>query len=96
MNLEDHYAGDEAWNLVVSQHIAEPISGEIFDRDMFEELPENVDDILAVAVSFFGAARTLEWLDEQIPALNCRTPRECLSSVELLTRVREYFIRFPV
>lgn len=102
MPLEKHYSGDDAWAEFVALARKEPLFAELFDPEEFLEtsdLSSCAIEILNVAVAMFGTERVREWLNWKIPALDGRTPYECIScraSKELENRIREYLMRFPV
>jgi hypothetical protein len=50
---------------------------------------------LALAIFYVSGERSLEWMDERVPALGGASPRICVTSSKRLARLKEALLRFP-
>ena len=92
MRLEDEYPGDEAFarfSKAFEQHWL-AFAGK---QALLEKLSGDVE--LARAVAGQCAESSLEWLDQEVPALGSMTPLECLATKSGMRRLRTCLMRMP-
>ncbi len=100
MPLEDRYSGDAAWNRFYNVAVNNSLSGDVLDETKIPEvgsLSKDSRGILAVAVAYYGIARTRRWLSLNLPELEGKTPQECISTddIRFRNRIREHLMRLP-
>lgn len=89
--LEQHYAGDQAWHDFVK---ATATDGQ---GTMSEELVRKAGghhDVASVICFFFGDS-SLSWMTQAVPALDGLTPQECLATPLLTNRLKSMLMRMP-
>ncbi|MCY1056208.1 antitoxin Xre/MbcA/ParS toxin-binding domain-containing protein [Nannocystis sp. SCPEA4] len=91
-NLEDHYAGDAAWNA-----FAPLFRGQLADYASAEQLKQLLggDEELADVVYGSVGDSALQWVIQPIPALSGLSPVQCLASDKTRNRLREMLLRMP-
>jgi len=96
MPLEKPYSGDPAFEAFVKAlegHVGAAFGGWCGRRSLVDAC--GGDAGLALAVFYVSGERSLEWMDERVPALGGSTPRKCLTSGKKLARLKETLLRFP-
>lgn len=92
MKLEDEYPGDaafarfsetceESWKVFPDQQL------------LLEKLRGDIG--LARAVAYHCAEYSLQWLEQEIPALDNASPLECLGTEAGVRRLRTCLMRIP-
>jgi len=95
MQLEDYYAGDQAFDDFVKA-LEEYVGAAFGSWSGRASLVEACggDAGLALAVFHVSGERSLEWMDELVPALGGTSPRRCVTSSKRLARLKEALLRF--
>ncbi len=89
-HLENYYSGDSAWNQLVSLY-------EEFDTNnsLTKELLQQLNyhrDIAQVIYGKFGSS-SLSVITQPVPALDDLSIADCISTPNLLQRLKECFMR---
>jgi hypothetical protein len=86
--LENHYAGDEAWNEFLKTYRDNCPAVQI-DDDLRLKLADS--EVSSVLTCMMGD-RALRWIQKQVPALDGLTAVECIEK-GLVNRLREAIMR---
>lgn len=89
-NLEQYYPGDARWEAFASM-----FEGEGKKCEAQSELFERVDEPTANVICAAFGTHALEWLRKPVPALDGKTPEECLQTPEGRRRLRTMLMRMP-
>jgi hypothetical protein len=95
MQREDYYSGDRVFDDFVKAldgHVGATF-GSWSGRASLVDACRG-DAGLALAVFYVSGERSLEWMDERVPALGGSSPRKCLTSSKRLARLKEALLRF--
>jgi hypothetical protein len=91
-DLEDFFSGEGSWNKFV-----EAFNGEWekcpFKNKLISALGGHED--IAKVVYSSVKEKSLEWINESVPALGNISPRECLVSERTVKRLKEMLMRMP-
>jgi len=89
--LERYYRGDEAWHCFARLFVEEEQ-----DLDARKQVQEIVqDEELAAVIVGLVRHRPLKWLEGEVPALDGRSPRECLEDEAGRRRLKTMLMRMP-
>jgi hypothetical protein len=88
--LEQQYAGDDAWTTFVA---AIPEGSGQCPAELVKALNGHVD--LAKAAFFHVGEVALSWVNNTVPALDGLTPVECAREPRLVVRLRSMLMRMP-
>jgi len=98
--LEYAYSGDDAWNRFVDVYRERIKLRNDYDENEPAKIAPllNCDiDMAIVAFGIIGGYNYIvKWLETPIPMLGGLKPSECLVSNELIRRLREFFMEYPV
>jgi len=90
-DLERYYRGDEAW-----QRFARLFLEQEQDIEARKQVQEIVQDVeLAAVIVGLVRHRPLQWLEGEVPALDGRSPRECLEDEAGRRRLKTMLMRMP-
>jgi hypothetical protein len=89
--LEDYYSGDAAWAVNVEIARQQYWANSELQKTLLTRV--NNDISLAIMIYAKVGDGCLEWLDTRVPALSGRKPINCLSSRNLVLRLREALMR---
>jgi hypothetical protein len=96
MQLEDQYSGDVAFDEFV-----EAVEGQVgaaflswYGHAALVQACAG-DTGLALAVFYVSGERSLDWMDERVPALGGTSPRNCVANGKRLARLKDALLRFP-
>ncbi len=99
ISLEQYYPGDEAWCDFV-EIAKDAINAPDFktDKSILENLSERLQGKtdLAYVIYYFFNNDSLQWIDRQIPILGNLSPIQCITSKDLINRLREALLRTPL
>jgi hypothetical protein len=96
MELEDYYSGDRVFDDFVKAldgHVGAAFGGWSGRASLVEAC--GGDAGLALAIFYVSGERSLEWMDERVPALGGASPRICVTSSKRLARLKKALLRFP-
>lgn len=89
--LERFFPGDDAW---------EAFARSFPDGEANEETQKRVEEVvgdreLAVVITGLVLHDPLGWLEQEVPALGGRSPRQCLADSEGRKRLKTLLMRMP-
>ena len=91
-NLESYYPGDDDWHRFAILFVDE------WSTCQFQnELLLAVNNDKEIAAVIYGSVwqNSLQWIDEPMPALNNRTPRQCIETEDGRKRLKTMLMRMP-
>lgn len=87
--LEQYYPGDESWDQFTSYYRGLPSTNNLLELKKML----NNDEVLAKTIDGLVGQTATSWIMRFIPALDDLRPIDCLSSINLLNRLRTMLMR---